>query len=90
MLARAEERARRVGRAVDLRLMDVTDLDLPDRSVDAAVASFLFCVLPDEVQVSALRETARVLKPGGRSGRWSTSGRPERSGPSLRASGSLG
>ncbi len=65
MLARAGQRAQWVGREVDLRLMDVTRLDLPDHSFDAAVASFLFCVLPNEAQVPALREIARVLKPGG-------------------------
>ena len=64
MLHRASQRARKVERSVDLRLMDVTRLDLPDRSFDAAVASFLFCVLPDELQEPALREIARVLKPG--------------------------
>ncbi len=63
MLARAERRAHQIGRAVDLRRMDVTDLDLPDQSFDAAVASFLFCVLPDELQVPALVELERVLKP---------------------------
>jgi ubiquinone/menaquinone biosynthesis C-methylase UbiE len=65
MLARAGQRAQRVGREVDFRLMDVTRLGLPDQSFDAAVASFLFCVLPNEVQVPALREIARVLKPRG-------------------------
>jgi ubiquinone/menaquinone biosynthesis C-methylase UbiE len=65
MLARAGRRAERVGRAVDLRVMNVTNLDLPERSFDAAVASFLFCVLPDEQQVPALREIVWVLKPGG-------------------------
>ncbi|HEX2134306.1 MAG TPA: class I SAM-dependent methyltransferase [Microvirga sp.] len=65
MLARAERRAKRLGRAVELRQMDVTRLELPERSFDAAVASFLFCVLPDELQVPALRELERVLKPGG-------------------------
>lgn len=65
MLARAAQRAHQVGRVVDLRLMDVTRLDLPERSFDAAVASFLFCVLPDEQQVPALREIVRILKPGG-------------------------
>jgi ubiquinone/menaquinone biosynthesis C-methylase UbiE len=64
-LTRADRRARKAGRAVDLRLMDVTDLKLPDRSFDAAVASFLFCVLPEEQQEPAVREIARVLKPGG-------------------------
>jgi demethylmenaquinone methyltransferase/2-methoxy-6-polyprenyl-1,4-benzoquinol methylase len=65
MLARARRRAEKVGRTVDLRLMDVTRLDLPDDMFDAAVASFLFCVLPDESQSDALRELRRVIKPGG-------------------------
>lgn len=65
MLARAERRARQLGRRVELREMDVTHLAFPDRSFDAAVASFLFCVLPNELQVPALREIERVLKPGG-------------------------
>ena len=65
MLARAKRRAQRHGRAVELRLSDVTSLALPDQSFDAAVSSFLFCVLPNDVQVPALREIARVLKPGG-------------------------
>jgi ubiquinone/menaquinone biosynthesis C-methylase UbiE len=64
MLARAERRAQRIGRAVDLRQMDVTRLDLPNQSLDAAVASFLFCVLPNDLQVPALLEIERVLKPG--------------------------
>jgi len=50
---------------VELRQMDVTRIDFPDRHFDAAVATFLFCVLPDELQVPALRELARVTKPGG-------------------------
>jgi ubiquinone/menaquinone biosynthesis C-methylase UbiE len=65
MLARAQRRAAKVGRAVDLRRLDVTNLDFPDASFDAAVASFLFCVLPEEQQETALRECVRVLKPGG-------------------------
>ena len=40
-------------------------LDFPDGSFDAAVATFLFCVLPDAGQVAALRELGRVVKPGG-------------------------
>jgi ubiquinone/menaquinone biosynthesis C-methylase UbiE len=65
MLARARRRAADAGREVDLRLMDVTKLDLPDDSFDAAVASFLFCVMPDELQPDALREIRRVVKSGG-------------------------
>jgi len=32
---------------------------------DAAVATFLFCTLPDEQQVAAMRELGRVVKTGG-------------------------
>ena len=45
--------------------MDVTRLDFPDGHFDAAVATFLFCVLPDDMQLAALRELRRVVKPGG-------------------------
>jgi ubiquinone/menaquinone biosynthesis C-methylase UbiE len=64
MLARAERRRAELDAAVDLRLMDVTQLEFPDHSFDAAVATFLFCVLPDELQTRALRELNRVVKPG--------------------------
>lgn len=65
MLARAERRRAEAKAEVALRRMDVTMLDLPDASFDAAVAAFLFCVLPPEMQVPALRELGRVVKPGG-------------------------
>jgi ubiquinone/menaquinone biosynthesis C-methylase UbiE len=65
MLARARRRLPATAAEVELREMDVTRIDLPDRHFDAAVATFLFCVLPDELQVPALRELARVTKPGG-------------------------
>jgi ubiquinone/menaquinone biosynthesis C-methylase UbiE len=45
--------------------MDVTSLAFSTASFDAAVSSFLFCVLPDPLQVPALRELGRVVKPGG-------------------------
>jgi ubiquinone/menaquinone biosynthesis C-methylase UbiE len=66
MLARADQRRRALGAAVTLREMDVTRLDFPDSQFDAAVATFLFCVLPDNLQVPALQELGRVVKPGGR------------------------
>ena len=40
-------------------------MTFPTASFDAAVTTFLFCVLPDQLQVPALRELARVVKPGG-------------------------
>ena len=65
MLARAEPRRKSAATEVELRQMDVTRLDIPDRTFDAAVATFLFCVLPEELQVPALKELGRVVKPGG-------------------------
>lgn len=65
MLARAERRRDRSRASIELKQMDVTRLDYPAGSFDAAVATFLFCVLPDELQVGALRELSRVVKPGG-------------------------
>ncbi len=65
MLARAERRRLLATTSVVLRQMDVTRLDFPDRSFDAAVATFLFCTLPDDLQVAGMRELGRVVKPGG-------------------------
>jgi ubiquinone/menaquinone biosynthesis C-methylase UbiE len=66
MLARAVHRKAHTGARIELRQMDVTQLDFPPASFDAAVATFLFCVLADELQVPALRELHRVVRPGGR------------------------
>ena len=65
MLARAHDRCPTLAEAGRLYQMDVTDLRFPSASFDAAIASFLFCVLPDDQQVPALRELGRVVKPGG-------------------------
>jgi ubiquinone/menaquinone biosynthesis C-methylase UbiE len=65
MLARARDRCPTLAAGGRLFEMDVTALQFADRSFDAAVSSFLFCVLPDALQVPALRELGRVVKPGG-------------------------
>ena len=65
MLARAKRRQHTAAAPVELRQMDVTRLEFADGYFDAAVATFLFCVLPDDLQVAALRELGRVVKPGG-------------------------
>jgi len=65
MLARASGRTRMSPALIELKQMDVAKLDFPDSSFDAAIATFLFCVLPDELQLPALRELKRVIKPGG-------------------------
>ncbi len=65
MLEIARERCPVLVASGNLYQMDVTDLQFPPASFDGAVASFLFCVLPDHQQVPALRELGRVVKPGG-------------------------
>jgi ubiquinone/menaquinone biosynthesis C-methylase UbiE len=65
MLERAYQRCPTLAAGGRLYQMDVTDLEFPTGSFDAAVATFLFCVLPDNLQVPALRELGRVVKPGG-------------------------
>ena len=65
MLERARLRCPTVSAAGRLFRMAVTALDFPAGSFDAATATFLFCVLPDHLQVPALRELGRVVKPGG-------------------------
>jgi ubiquinone/menaquinone biosynthesis C-methylase UbiE len=65
MLARAKRRRLSLRPDVDLLQMDVTHLAFADQFFDAAVATFLFCVLPDDLQVPALRELGRVVKSSG-------------------------
>jgi len=65
MLERASRRKAASAAPVDLLEMDVTRLAFADASFDAAVATFLFCTLPDDLQLPALRELRRVVKPNG-------------------------
>lgn len=65
MLERAGRRLPASPAAARLMEMDVTRLVFSDDSFDAAVGSFLLCTLPDALQVAALRELRRVVKPGG-------------------------
>lgn len=65
MLARAVKRLPQAAAPVSLAQMDVTRLAFADHAFDAAISTFLFCVLPDDVQQHALREINRVVKPGG-------------------------
>ena len=56
--------ARRRGIAnAEHRTMDMQAIDLPDSSVDAVVSRFGYMLVPDPAL--ALRETRRVLRPGG-------------------------
>lgn len=63
MLTRARQRAQDMDIDVDLRHMDVQDLEFPDDAFDAAVATFVFCSVP--IAVQGLRELGRVVKPDG-------------------------
>ena len=65
MLERARTRCPTLAAGGRLYQMDVTALKFPTATFDAAVSSVLFCVLPDQMQVPALRELGRVVKPGG-------------------------
>jgi ubiquinone/menaquinone biosynthesis C-methylase UbiE len=63
MLARAERRARKLGRRVELRLMDVEHLTLADATFDTVLATFVFCSVYDPV--AGLKEVRRVCRPDG-------------------------
>jgi ubiquinone/menaquinone biosynthesis C-methylase UbiE len=63
MLERARKRAAELKLNVVLQLGDVQRLEFPDASFDSAMATFVFCSVPDPV--IGLRELARVVKPGG-------------------------
>jgi SAM-dependent methyltransferase len=65
MVAAARERAAEVGAEnVELRVMQAEWIDLPAASVDGVLSRFGYMLLVDPE--AALRETRRVLKPGGR------------------------
>jgi SAM-dependent methyltransferase len=65
MVRVARERFDRLGVAnIDTRALDAQDLDLDEQSFDAVLCRFGYMLMPDPLQ--ALRESARVLRPGGR------------------------
>jgi len=64
MLERAHQRAALLGDPIELRQMDVQAMEFADGSFDAAVATCVFCSVPDPVQ--GFREVKRVVKPGSR------------------------
>ena len=64
MLRRARERAREQKVDVAFEEADLCNLPFTDGTFDTAVATFVFCSMPDPV--ACLREMGRVTKPGGR------------------------
>jgi len=64
MLDRLTRRAARLGLEVEVLVMNGERLEFPDGSFDAVVAHLILAVIPDPAR--ALREMARVVKPGGR------------------------
>jgi len=63
MLALARERARELGREVDLRRGDAEALEFPDENFDTVVCTLGLCTIPDAGR--AVTEARRVLRPGG-------------------------
>jgi SAM-dependent methyltransferase len=65
MVNAAQQRAAELGiQNVDCRVLDAERLDIPDASVDAVLCRWGYMLMGDPA--AALRETRRVLRPGGR------------------------
>ena len=63
MLERAGRKVLAYPGTIELRKMDVCNLEFPDASFDTVATAFTFCSVPKPV--SGLRELRRVLKPDG-------------------------
>ncbi|ADQ06005.1 Methyltransferase type 11 [Caldicellulosiruptor hydrothermalis 108] len=63
MLEKAKERAVKLNLQVDLKLMDVQNLEFADNSFDTVVTACVFCSVPDPIL--GLKEIRRVLKDDG-------------------------
>lgn len=64
MLNVARKRANHLNLDATLHVMDAEALDFPDSSFDTVVSTLSTCTFPDPVK--ALREMARVCRPGGK------------------------
>jgi phosphatidylethanolamine/phosphatidyl-N-methylethanolamine N-methyltransferase len=64
MLERARSKAAKQKIKVDLRQMDVQNLEFEDNIFDTVAATTVFCSVPDPIK--GLREVERVCKPGGK------------------------
>jgi len=67
MLARAQKKSKQARCEVELKIEDATELSsLADNEFDWVFSTFMCCVMPDDLQPQALKQFARVLKPGGK------------------------
>jgi ubiquinone/menaquinone biosynthesis C-methylase UbiE/predicted ester cyclase len=64
MLGIARDRAKEIGREVDLHEGDAQALEFSDESFDTVVITLALCTIPDDRK--AVQETKRVLRPGGK------------------------
>ncbi len=64
MLKSARLKNQKLKKGADLRVADAQALPFADGSFDAALATFVFCSVPDPVK--GLREVKRVVKNGGK------------------------
>lgn len=64
-LARAREKMHHASVPCTFHKASIDELPFEDSSFDAVVSSFVFHHVPPNVRREAIRETARVLKPGG-------------------------
>jgi len=64
MIAEAGKKAAALNQKIQLRVMDVQNMQFPDNSFDTVVTSCVFCSVPDPVQ--GLKEIRRVCRPYGK------------------------
>lgn len=64
MIDKLSNRAKSMSLNVDAQVMDGGKLDFEDESFDAVILHLIVAVIPDPI--SCLKETERVLKPGGK------------------------
>ena len=66
MLQVAQGRVGSSDASIVTKAMDLRKLEFRDAAFDAAMASFVLCVMPKSMEKEALREIVRVVKPGGK------------------------
>ncbi|MCP2239618.1 class I SAM-dependent methyltransferase [Thermoanaerobacterium thermosaccharolyticum] len=64
MVEISKDKAKRYGKDVDIRVMDIENLEFNDNTFDAIVTSCVFCSVPDPIK--GLKELKRVLKNDGK------------------------